>query len=176
MRTPWTREQLEALRRLAGEGRSRAGIAERLGLSRSAVTGKLWRVTRRPPQRRPKGGLDGERAAALYGDGWTYVEIARRFDCSKSTVAKQLAAQGVTPRPRGRPHGRRLMALAREIVEDLAGPLGGAASAPDLVDWLGEPLVSLRPALEQLRERGLVREVDGVFVLNDRGAARKAVA
>jgi hypothetical protein len=165
MRTPWTRQQLDALLRLRGEGRTSGRIAQSLGLSRDAVTGKLWRLTHRPAQRPAKSAFDAANAAALYRDGWSFVKIATRFDCSKATVAKYLARHGVAARRRGRPAGAGLSALAREIAVDLAGPLGGAASVPALIDWLGETRASLTPALEELSARGFVTEIEGVYVL-----------
>ena len=86
-------------------------------------------------------------------------------------MAKHLAAHSVTPRRRGRPY--ELTRLAREIVQDLKGPLQGAASLPQLIDWLGETDARLASALDQLRDRGLVRETAGVFRLSERVAARR---
>lgn len=171
MRTPWTREQLNALLRLNGEGRTSGRIASKLGLSRNAVTGKLWRLKHCPPKRAAKSAFDAGNAAALYREGWSFLEIAARFDCSKATVAKYLARNGVKPRRRGRPFGPGLSPLAREIAADLAGPLGGAATVPVLIDWLGETRASLTPALDELRTRRFATEVDGVWVLARKGRA-----
>ncbi|HWE46873.1 MAG TPA: GcrA family cell cycle regulator [Caulobacteraceae bacterium] len=170
-RIPWTREQLEALRRLAGEGGTHARIAQALGVSRGAVAAKLWRLQHQPPRRPARSAFEAANAAALYRDGWSPTEIAARFACSKGLVVKHLAAQAVTARRPGRPVGRVLSPLAREIIEDLAGPLGGEASLPRLAEWLGEPDVRLSPALAELRDRGFVTQDDDVYRLAERGRA-----
>jgi transposase len=170
-RTPWTREQLDALRRLAAEGGPRAHIAQALGVSRGAVSGQLWRLKHRPPARPVRSATDAANAAALYRKGQSLAEIAARFACSKGTIAKYLAANAVTMRPRGRPLKRRLSPLAQEIVDDLAGPLRGEATLRALVDWLGETDARLSPALAELGAWGLVTQSDDVYRLVEPGRA-----
>ncbi len=112
-----------------------------------------------------KSAFDAAAAAALYRGGRSYAEIAQRFDCCRTTVARRLARRGVKARPPGRPKGTRLSALAREIAGDLEGALGGAASVPALIDWLGETRARVMAALDELSARDLVTEVEGVYAL-----------
>jgi transcriptional regulator with XRE-family HTH domain len=52
-RRPWSLDRIEQLRRLRREGLTLAAIARELGVSRSAVAGKLHRLRLRSERKRP---------------------------------------------------------------------------------------------------------------------------
>ncbi len=55
--------------------------------------------------------------------------------------------------------------LAAEILDDLHGPLNGATTVAQLVEWLGEPAVDIDSALTELRLAGLVASCRREFTL-----------
>lgn len=170
---PWTPEQLQTLKRMRAEGKSSTVIGRVLGCSRSVVIGKIQRLKRGVPQRRPTQ-FDTNVAADLYGQGWGIARIATAMGCSKSKVGDRLRAAGVRLRSKGRPSGSGLSPLAREIFDDLSGPPGGSATISILRDWLGESTANLEAALDQLCAHGYVTATRLGYAIVDRQAERAA--
>ena len=88
-------------------GSTTAKLAERYGISRTAVKDLLHAhgVT----VRRPAGlnARDVYKAARLYESGWLLREIAEKFDVSRDDVRRKLLAAGVVMRSGHGDHGRK---------------------------------------------------------------------
>ena len=95
-----TRPTDDELRRLySDDNLSLRQLAKRFSVSPQAVRNWLMAagISRRPPTG-PKHDPDLPELIALYAEGWTGPELARRFGCSTTTIYGRLERSGVTRR------------------------------------------------------------------------------
>lgn len=113
---PWTDDRVAELVRLRGQGLTCAAIAEAMGLTRSSVIGKLYRMGEagsvKPAKLARRGRMDDparpapsfwtpereQELRALHAEGLTCHQIGQRFSRDATTIHQRLRRMGLSAR------------------------------------------------------------------------------